>query len=355
MTKWSEIVLGDWRNKGVALFFAATIWFVVFQSEKQTENFDARVRLQSADDSMIITSQTKSGKDGEPIPFDGQLVLGMSGPRKRIEELRAGFGRQFISGFRKIPRDVTEYTFTQADFGFPKQGVTIDSFLPERVVVRQEEVGERVIGNLAFRLINWSSQDYEISSKSVQPKEITVRGPKSVIEALLPAMTVSMDYGTSFQGLVDVRLSGFPDEAPESIREVFEIEPPQVEVAVALRLKEDRYSSDAVRVTFNVPAWDRPTRILVDELATGTIPVEFVGPKDRVSQLIRRSQDPDFSVSVRVPPFELEAGQTVEFTFTEESLELAGFPEIQMRPHASRQTLRRPWTYRIIAEEDTSQ
>src|SRR2546426_1552021 len=83
-----KLIFGNWRNKGVALFFAATIWFVAYQSETQSDAIPVRVVLIPRPEGKVIIRQECQDAQGQLIPFNRSVVLSVTGPRKQIEKLR---------------------------------------------------------------------------------------------------------------------------------------------------------------------------------------------------------------------------------------------------------------------------
>ena len=53
--RWLRAVFfGNWRNKGVALFFAVIIWYVAYQSEKKEYRPLVRAVISSADPGYVV-------------------------------------------------------------------------------------------------------------------------------------------------------------------------------------------------------------------------------------------------------------------------------------------------------------
>jgi hypothetical protein len=79
-----------------------------------------------------------------------------------------------------------------------------------------------------------------------------------------------------------------------------------------------------------------------------TIPVEFYGRKDEIARRRERlREEPGFSLGVRVPSFDRE--KEAQFTFTEDALELHGFPGVQIRQHESRRKDKKTaWSYSVV-------
>ena len=135
-----DLFLGNWRNKGVSLFFALAIWVVAFQSEKQELAAEIRIAFAPQDaDKYIVTSVSAAPRADDSRrervlgarPFDGLVRVEVSGPRKRIDELRQelALGRDPIE--LKVPPDTDFYRFEERDFNFARPGtgltITIDS------------------------------------------------------------------------------------------------------------------------------------------------------------------------------------------------------------------------------------
>ena len=138
------------------------------------------------------------------------------------------------------------------------------------------------------------------------------------------------------------------DILPDLVKRTVKLRPSQVHVTVTLRASTDVFPVEAARVTFRLPPVKIPVKILLDDVVGDTIPVEFYGRKDEISRLRDKLREqPNFSLGVRVPPFDRELG--AQFTFTEDSLELNGFSGVQIRQHESRRKDKKTaWSYTIV-------
>jgi hypothetical protein len=178
---------------------------------------------------------------------------------------------------------------------------------------------------------------------------VMITAPASIVDRIGVVARVSMEHILErFAGKVDVELT-YPEDIPaELIRRSVRAIPSQVHVTVALRASMDSLPVEAMRITFRIPPVQVPIRILLDDGAAETIPVELVGRKDEIARLRERLRvDPGFSLGVRVPLFDRELGG--QFTFTEDSLELPGFPGVQIRQHESRKNERKvAWSYTVV-------
>jgi hypothetical protein len=357
-----DLFFGNWRNKGVAFFFAVTIWFVVFQSEKQEHPANADVTLVTAVPGYVITRVECPDNQGQAlIEFDGTVTLDFSGPRRQIENLRQELTVAPRSARLEIPLGPPleelpgvfrgDYQFRAEDFGFPRNGIEIDLFTPEFLRVTQEELASREVSALErFVSVTYGREGFEVVSTKVEAPRLVLRGPKSVIEAVQPSIKVAMRYDRdTFKGVVPVSVA-----PAEGLARQVTVEPSEVAVEIVAKASTDVLSVDAVRITFRLPPLKKAVKIVVPDLTGDTIPVEFYGPKDRIAALKERLRsDPGFSVAVPVRPFDIEEGMS-EQTFTEPDLEVLGFSDILKRPHRSRNPPV-PWTYRIVAVEETEE
>lgn len=350
-----EVLIGNWRNKGVALFFAVLIWYAAYQSEKKTYSPLVRVDIASTDPGYIVkqVSVDSKGPGGRGVAaYDGNVLLEFSGPRKEIEKLKEN---PIPPSRIAVPPERASYTFRQEDFGFPRQGVEIVRFDPSSIVVAQEEKDTVTISNLSEKiLVTNYPPGYEVTQREVVPSglELRVTGPKSIVSRVGVTIAISMGFlRDRYEGPADVTVT-YPPDLPESVgRKLVTVEPPQVRVLVAVRAGVEVWSVDAVRVTFRVPPLAVATQIVLDDVPGDTIPVEFHGRKDDIARLREAMrQQPGFSVCVPVPSFDREQGG--QFTFTEDSLELYGFPGIQIRQHESRRKEKKTaWSYKVIPQK----
>src|SRR5688572_12241480 len=207
MSAWlRDLLFGNWRNKGIALFFAVTIWFVAYQSEKQEYGPVIRVDIKSSDpETTLITSVKRPDpQTGALMEFDGRVRFLFSGPRKQIDKIRQDPPASFTL---QVPREKGVHAFSQDDFGFPRDGVEITQFSPESVQLAQEESVTLTVQNMADRVTITNFRDgYEVASKEVHDV-VSVTGPASIVDRLGLAATVSMDYlQERFDGRVDVQI-----------------------------------------------------------------------------------------------------------------------------------------------------
>ncbi len=347
--KWlREAFLGNWRNKGVAMFFAMTIWFVAYQSEKQETLEEFTVTFQPENpDRYVITSLTvpslQPGGSGEE-QFDGRIRVQFSGPRKLIDDLRNFVLSRELAAFKVPFERESDHPFGKDDFEFVGKGVAITSVSPLSVRIKQEELDSVTIKDLASRLLVTNRlQGYVVAPPRVEPNEVRITGPKSILDTVDVRLNFSMELREENEGNVEV-FPDFTDETvPEFVRKKVRVEPKFVRVAVTSRAQTESLSLDAVRINFRIPLPRAPIDIISEDLARG-IPVELYGPEDQIKRVngLYKKNSLVLSVAVR-PPLDQHSLRT----FDERDLELYGFPGIQVRKHKSRSE-KGPWNYRIV-------
>ncbi|HZN58615.1 MAG TPA: hypothetical protein VFD71_11115 [Planctomycetota bacterium] len=348
--------LGNWRNKGVALFFAVTIWLVAYRSEKQqiAQVLHVEFRPAALDQQAVVITSVRCADSRAPggfTDFDFNVRMEFSGPRKQIDKLQ--FDAPLLPPI-VVPRDREIHTFTQADFNFPREGVEITKFVPESVHIVQDDSVRVRIENLSEKIVLEDVKDgFEVATKEASPNAVQITGPKSLVSGLGVTIPIRFDYEQdSFKGRVEI-VPTFPEGvSPELVKRTVELSVTEVDVTVVLRAAIDVLPVDAVRVSFRVPPVKSPIKILLDDVVGETIPVEFYGRKDEIAHLRDRLREqPNFALGVRVPAFDRELGG--QFTFAEDSLELYGFPGIQMRQHESRRKEKKAgWSYTIVPVKD---
>jgi hypothetical protein len=351
-----SLVISNWRNKAVALFFAVSIWFVAYQSETRPYTASMLVRFRASDpEKLAITGiQVKEGESY--LPFQGQLRLNFSGPRKQIEQLKDNLRKEVVL---TAPLDREIFAFSQGHFDFPRSGVEIVRIDPPEVRLLQEEFTELVIRDLKERIaVTEFGPGFDVVKEVLEPKPgpIRLRVPKSLAEKASVRVHVPMGYQHyKVDGYYDLKVTPEEDELLQRTAQIgidgkwFGAQkPPRLRISVQLTASSESFSHAAVRITFRVPLIDTPYQIVLNDIPGDSIPVEFYGPSDQVERLRKKlSEQPSFSLVVPVPSnFDPEKNRT--FTFTEDSLELYGFPDIRIRQHESRKRdFRSAWSYEV--------
>jgi hypothetical protein len=306
------------------------------------------VDIKSSDpETTLITSVKRPDpQTGALMEFDGRVRFLFSGPRKQIDKLRQD---PPISFTLQVPKAKRVHAFRESDFGFPRDGVEILQFFPESVQIAQEESATVTIKNMAERLsVTDLKEGFEVASRDVQ-QEVTITAPASIVDRIGVVAHVSMEYILErFDGKLDVEITHPEDIPGDLIRRSVRVRPAQVQATIVLRASMDVLPVEAMRITFRVPPVQVPIRIVLDDGASETIPIELHGRKDEIARLRERLRvDPGFSLGVRVPSFDRELGG--QFTFTEDSLELPGFPGVHIRQHESRRKERKvAWSYTVV-------
>ncbi len=354
--KWlREALFGNWRNKGVAMFFAITIWFVAYQSEKQEQLEEYSVEFMPEDPKQTVITAVRASmpqrEGGAERRFDGKIRMRLSGPRKLIAETRERFalrGRALPPFV--IPPDKSFHKFSEDDFDFAGKGLAILSFSPEAVWITQDARGAKLVKDLdAPNRLNVTNrlEGHQILSSRVEPQQVRIEGPASVLGSVDVWLTFSMELRERHEGLVKV-VPVFSDETvPEYVREKVRPFPDSVKVQVTTQAQVKTLSLDGVRISFRVRMPKVAFSIVSDDFdpVSGTIPVELYGPQDEIERIEELHAKNALVLSVPVRP--IQPDQESIRTFGESDLELYGFPKVQVRQHESRRD-KGPWSYRIV-------
>jgi len=340
-----ELLFGNWRNKGVAMFFAVTIWFVAYQSELQTEPLRLRVELTPKQDDRMVIRLDERGRDGQPVPFSGLVNAKVNGSRKQIEDFRAAIpGRvQVLLDAAGGPELGREYFFNSEDMALPRSPVEIISFEPVSVeIVFDERVDELLTVEPVYPV----PEGWETVVAKCDPDTVRVAGPRSILDKIrLVAAPVSID-SEGFGGTVPVEIRHESADGL-SVRKLVTLpDTSEVRLTVELRVKQREFSREAVKIRFLVPPLRRSYRIEFEESA---VPLKFLGPEGEIQRLeMRIEEDPAFFVAVEVPVYDIPPDREYTFTFTEDKLLIFGFSsEIQKLQHTSREG-KGPWQCRIV-------
>ena len=184
----------------------------------------------------------------------------------------------------------------------------------------------------------------------VEPAELRIRGPKSVLAVVKPVVLVSMGGRQTFKGEIAVG-AAYPESVARLVAETVHMEPEQVSVEIHLKASTATFEAKDVRLDFLFTPPEVPVRFIVDNLSDGRLPLGFEGPKDKIARLVEKIMEPEFAVAVRVRLLaDLEEGEVRPMTFTEGDLTVIDFPEVKVRPH--KESSRRLWQYRVVAVKE---
>ena len=148
--KLQKLFLANWRSKLIALFFSVSIWFVAYQYEVERGTLKYWVKFKPQDDgTMAIVGVRKPQQKESYLAEEGEheVDVTIEGPREQVEDLKAGQGKKFAVELF-VGKEDLGYEFKQEDFGFPKSGVSITRFQPEKYFLLQSEIEERMIPDL---------------------------------------------------------------------------------------------------------------------------------------------------------------------------------------------------------------
>lgn len=365
---WSrELFLGNWRNKGVALFFAVTIWYFAFQSEKTECVKRLGVELQSSLPENVITRVLVPPSGGnanemEPKAFENSVAVTFSGPRKQIDRLRnkleTSVGKTVVLSVEPGSEgyEFKKDEFRQDSFLEPfLEGIEITGFDPPTLTVNQEPKTSRTVENLRDRVIlTRRSSDFRYIVETLEPAEVTLVGPESFVKETVVSINVDMDFRSEyFDGSVPVQTL-VPGADDLGVVGQVNVDPLRVRVKVVAQAVEAQLPVEAMRITFLIPPVKTAIKIIMNDLVGERIPVQFDGPSDQIEQLKKALAQPsELCLGIRVPASSFE--QQKQYTFTEDDLELCGskeaylFKGIQITQHpVRRQEKRAPWSYTVV-------
>ena len=343
-----EVLFGNWRNKGVALFFAVIIWFLAYKSETQSETIAVKVVPAARSESQVIIRQERLDTAGKPVPFDGTVLLTISGPRRQIDKFRGEASprevRLPVEAGVDSPVEKKSILLTGAAFPFIPPGVEVTTIVPESLIITFDgaEDGEFPVEPVYQKL----PEGMEVETPKIEPAKVTLRGPRSLLKGIRVIAEAWLGAADRFEDTLPLTIR-FPEAFDRSLveRTVRFAGPSQVRFSVRLRYKSEAFDAEGARVRFLVPAARFPFRIQFDE---ESIKVRFQGPVGEIRRLRERVKDPDFSLAVAVPPPGAEGEQTIPFT--EDNLLLYCFSErVQILQHPLRQAQGKgAWSYTLF-------
>ena len=391
--RWTAFVFANWRNKGVALFFATGIWFLAYQSETRRETIEYTVRfvprsraasavisVRAIDDDRADAERAVAERGDETElpaepPSDGparverarrdrvdevRVSVELSGPRKQIDRRGEAAPSDLVIS---VESEQEVHTFSAADFGFPDAGVTVSRIAPNSVRIVQRPVVERVIAGLAEKVevTQYDRGDQKVLREILRPStgELRIRGPDHIVERVSLRLPVGMSYQLQpVMRIVAPEVLPAGDRLVQQTVELWDQDkedwvpaarPPRIHVSVRLEALEESLACDAVRVVFQLPLTVVACKVTLREVSPGTdsIPIEFVGPKDQIARLRQACSQGSVTLNVPAPPrFDTESGGT--YTFPDESLQLHGYPGVRVVQHKSRREARRAfWSYEV--------
>jgi hypothetical protein len=343
-----DLFVGNWRNKGVALFFALTIWFVAYQSELRDEDAAIVVTLRARQPEQMIILAEQLNSDSGRVSFAGTLNVKVRGTRKQIDafrdSIRARVPVLIDAPLQERKEDETpggkgtvrslRYTFQIENLSIDDPAVEIVSFEPSFVdLVFDERAEMRLPVSAVYSVREGWEKDFEL----IEPQSVQVSGPRSKLEDIaLIAEAPAVISRERFEKLVPIQIRAKTGDE-SAVRAVFSfLQESEVKLTVQLKIKQDRLSAEALPVRFVLPALEYPMRIVFDE---ASVPVHFLGPEAEIQRLRERiARDPGFYVAVEVPAFSLSPEREQLFTFTEDKLLIPGFTrDIQRLQHEKRQ------------------
>ncbi len=378
MINWlSRFFFANWRTKGVALFFAISIWFLAYQSEtrKFSTTFTVRFVPRSPELAAIVGlrfSEEESDDDANAIQgAEAKIDVVLVGPRKQIDGRSKAGEAVFVI---PVERDQNVQVLEQSDFQYPDGGVTISEIRPKTIYITQADVQERVITELETKIdVMHYDSGKEVVREILEPKtgELRIRGPESEIRKVSVEFSVSMNYrDRPVETEVEPRIEP-EDELLLAALEIWDFNreswvpatrPPKVKVRVRLEETKEVFLCDAAKLVFQLPLTQVACKVTLLDTPPGTdtIPVKFEGPKTQIDDL-KEAYQSAVGITLSVPPppaFHRE--KSARYTFSEDNLVLEGYPDVRVQRHdRRREELRAFWSYDVTVfvekEEETDE
>ena len=376
-TLFGKLFFADWRNKGVALLFAVGIWYLAYQSEKRSVVMKFRVKFRPAHSESSVEFfkivGVKAPEDGEFSLAEGgerSIEVVIVGPRKQIDKLEGEEPPVFVVPVDPGPGQQI-HVLEQEDFEYPRGDLTISKISPLTIHLLQEPVRERIISGLGDKIAvtEFDHSSSKEATEVLRPSsgELKIRGPESVVGKVSVGLSVPMGYGS---GPVEREIDPvvFPANDPvieqtvefwDELRErwVPAKQPPKVLVRVQIEVNQESFPCEGVRVFFQLPLTVVGCKVTLRDVPpnSDSIPVEFRGPKVQIERLRAQKFQPG-GITLGVPlPLGFNRDKSESYTFTEDSLVLHGFPDVQVLQHESRREERRAfWTYdvKVVTEKE---
>ncbi len=343
-----QLTFGNWRNKGVALFFAVTIWFVAFRTEMQSDVAGATLALIPKEKDQVIILQEHADRLGKPVLFDRQVQLEVSGPRRQIEKLKnlttpRGVQLPVEVGTQKARRRQVVVLPKEA-FTFLPPGVALNKVTPDQITLTVDAVEEKEFPvEMIFQRI---PEGMEADAPKADPATVKLHGPGSVLsEIRVVAEAWVSGVMDRHEETVALQLR-HPETLDRAFIDAVKFAgPARAKVSARFHYKRDAFDADQIAVRFLIPSAKFPYRVRFEE---ENIAVRFQGPLAEIRGLREKVRSSDFFLGVLVPPQAGEAELTA--SFTEDGLLLYGFSErVQILQHPSRQAQGKgAWTYHLI-------
>ncbi len=244
-----EMLLGNWKNKGVALFLAVVVWFVGYRNTEATAEFEAAAKIVPNDKtkeiivSVIVSRAGSSQTQKVGANFTGQVRLELAGQNNQLGKVG------YLEGIF-TPDEEGRIVLTDDDKYDLPAGISIQSADPselqvvvDRLVTEAKPVRLNQVGLLDARFrFNWSGV-------TIEPETVTLVGPAQQLDGIDEILTELFDLSTLDTEFSETTLR----LAPESLAWLAEDAPREVQVSIGLQnaLKE---SEHIVRVRYGVPA-----------------------------------------------------------------------------------------------------
>lgn len=355
-----NVIFSNWRNKGVALFFAVIIWGVAFQSESQEDLIPIHVVMMPQQAETVVLKQLAPVPDNTLQAFNGTIHATVRGTRKQVEEFKKNVGASFpirVDGSVEPDAEPTTYTFEKDSFRFKSFSfIEMQKFDPPFVQLRFDRVDTKELPvQLSFDL---PSPGLEIVKEVVTPAQVMVSGPESLFDKI--QVIAEPDFSESddplrFSGKVRMKIvpSRVDGVVVEDLVEI-QGQSSKVDLQIVLGAKTEEFEREQVPIRFATPPDFRYTVFFEDS----RIPVLFRGPEQEIKGLKTEVEKSDFFLSVKIDVDGLTGTDTDQRTFTEGDLLLHGgySRDVQVLKHSKRQREGGGlWSYSLVPNRSSEE
>lgn len=181
MKKPSRLWSKDWFLRIISLILAIVLWYLVGGEDKVNKTVMIPVEIINLSHDLVISNQYKK-----------QIEMTVSGPRSLILEMSKGEITRQINLSKAEPG--TNVIPNKIDSIPVPRGVTVERIVPSSIILSLDKLVQKQFSVLPV-VIDKVPVDYELGEVGIDPNEIAITGPGSVLEHLdvLKTRPISVD------------------------------------------------------------------------------------------------------------------------------------------------------------------
>jgi len=161
---WSK----DWIARFVSLLLAIILWYMVGGEDKVDKNVMIPVEIINLPRDLVISNQ-----------FKKQIEVTVNGPRALILEMIKGEVSRQVDLSDAAPG--TNIIANEIDSIPVPRGVTVERIQPATIILSLDKLVQKHFSILPV-VVGEVAADYQVGSVSVDPDEIVITGPRTVLE-----------------------------------------------------------------------------------------------------------------------------------------------------------------------------